>query len=101
MMSHTVKLGYYSVFHRFREAKFAHGGSILSSSQFLLLPQQPLKTTITMTVVEINSKIILLLPQSKPVKQTVHATRDRPFLFVTSRVGYNRVNFCNKITKST
>jgi len=28
----------YSVFHRFREAKFGNGGSILSSSQFSLLP---------------------------------------------------------------
>jgi hypothetical protein len=29
---------FYSVFHRFREAKFGNGGSILSSSQFSLLP---------------------------------------------------------------
>ncbi len=28
----------YSVFQRFREAKFGNSGSILSSSQFLLLP---------------------------------------------------------------
>ncbi len=28
----------YSVFHRFREAKFGNDGSILSSSQFSLLP---------------------------------------------------------------
>jgi hypothetical protein len=28
----------YSVFHRFRKAKFGNGGSILSSNQFLLLP---------------------------------------------------------------
>jgi hypothetical protein len=28
----------YSVFRRFREAKFDNGGSILSSSQFSLLP---------------------------------------------------------------
>ncbi len=28
----------YSVFHQFRQAKFGNGGSILSSSQFLLLP---------------------------------------------------------------
>ncbi len=29
---------FYSVFHRFRQAKFGNGGSIISSSQFLLLP---------------------------------------------------------------
>jgi hypothetical protein len=34
------------VFHRARQAEFAYGGSILSSSQFLLLPQQPIKTTL-------------------------------------------------------
>jgi hypothetical protein len=33
----------YSVFHRFRHAKFANGGSILSSSQFWILPQLPHK----------------------------------------------------------
>jgi hypothetical protein len=36
----------YRVFHRFRQAKFADGGSILSWSQFLLLPQQELKKNI-------------------------------------------------------
>jgi hypothetical protein len=34
---------YYSVLHRFGWAKFAYGGSILSSSQFLPLPQLPQK----------------------------------------------------------
>jgi hypothetical protein len=34
----------YSVFHQFREAKFGNGGSILSSSQFSLLPLMPQKT---------------------------------------------------------
>jgi hypothetical protein len=34
---------WYSVFHQFRQAKFANGGSILGSSQFLLLPQLPQK----------------------------------------------------------
>jgi hypothetical protein len=29
----------YSVFHRIRQAKFDNGDSILSSSQFMLLPQ--------------------------------------------------------------
>jgi hypothetical protein len=31
----------YRVFHQFRQAKFSIGGSILSSIQFLLLPQLP------------------------------------------------------------
>ncbi len=35
-----------SVFHRFRHAKFAFGGSILSTSQFLLLPKWPLKNDV-------------------------------------------------------
>jgi hypothetical protein len=40
------------VFHQFRQAKFAHGGSILSSSQFLLLPQ----ATLAMKLVNIDRK---------------------------------------------
>ncbi len=37
----TVCLGIlYNVFRRIWQAKFAYGGSILSSSKFLLLPQQ-------------------------------------------------------------
>ncbi len=42
---------FYNVFHQFRQAKFADGGSILTSSQFLQLPQLPLKTTIAIKVV--------------------------------------------------
>jgi hypothetical protein len=34
----AVSLKRYSVFHRFGQAKFASGGTILSLSQFLLLP---------------------------------------------------------------
>ncbi len=52
----------YSVFHRFGQAKFAHGGSILSSGQFLLLPERPLETTLAIKVFKIDSKIIILLP---------------------------------------
>jgi hypothetical protein len=39
-----------------------HGGSIISSSPLLLLPKQPLKTTLTIKVAKIDSKIIFLLP---------------------------------------
>jgi hypothetical protein len=53
----------YSVFHRFRQAKFANDGSILSSRQFLLLPQLPQKMELASKVVEIDSKIIVSLPE--------------------------------------
>jgi len=38
-----LKLRIYKGFHRFGQAKFAYGGSVLGSGQFTLLPQQPLK----------------------------------------------------------
>ncbi len=61
----------YSVFHRFRQSKFAYGGSILNLSQFSLLPQQPLKMTLAIKVVKIDSKLIISLLRSESVKQTV------------------------------
>jgi hypothetical protein len=61
----------YSVFLWPRQAKFAYGGSILSSSQFLLLPRQPPKMILVLKVVKFDSKIIILLPWSKSMKQTV------------------------------
>jgi hypothetical protein len=57
-----VRVGLYSVFHRFKQAKFAYGGSILSSSQFLLLPQLPQKMELASKVVKVDSKIIVSLP---------------------------------------
>ncbi len=51
--------GRQSVFHRFRQAKFAYGGLLLSPSQYLLLPKQPLKTMLTIKVVKIDLKIII------------------------------------------
>jgi hypothetical protein len=53
----------YSVFHQFRQAEFAHGGLILSSSQFLLLPQLPQKMELASKAVKVDSKIIVLLPE--------------------------------------
>ncbi len=50
----TVKTYDYRAFRRFGQAKFAYGGSILSSSQFTLLPQLPLKTTLNLKVVQID-----------------------------------------------
>ncbi len=40
----------------------ANGGSILSSSQFLILPQQPQKIKLASKVVKVDSKIIIQLP---------------------------------------
>jgi hypothetical protein len=51
----------YCVFQGFSKAKFAYGGSILSSSQFLILPQLPQKMKLTSKVVKIDPKIIVLL----------------------------------------
>jgi len=36
---------FYRVFHRFGQAEFAYGGSILGLSQFTQLPQLPQKMT--------------------------------------------------------
>jgi hypothetical protein len=51
------------VFHQFRQAKFAYGGSFLSLSQFLLLPQLPQKMELASKVVNVDSKIIISLPE--------------------------------------
>jgi len=51
----------YRAFHGFGQAKFAYGGSVLGSSQFVLLPQLPLKMMLDLKVVKIDSKIIILL----------------------------------------
>ncbi len=60
-----------NVFDQLRQDKFAYGDSILSSSNFLLLPKQPLKTMFAIKVDKIDSKIIISVPLSKSVKQTV------------------------------
>jgi hypothetical protein len=52
----------YSVFQGFSKAKFAYGGSILSSSQFLILPQLPQKMKLKSKLVKIDPKIIVSLP---------------------------------------
>jgi hypothetical protein len=53
----------YSVFQGFSKAKSANGGSILSSSQFLVLPQLPQKMKLASKVVKVDSKIIISLPK--------------------------------------
>ncbi len=55
------------MFHQFRQAKFAYGGSILSSSQFLL----PQKMELDSEEVKVDSEIMVSLPGSKSVKLTV------------------------------
>ncbi len=71
---------YYSVFRRFRRTRFAYGDSILSSSQFLLLTQQPLKMTHAKKVVKIGLKVIISLPWFKMAKQTVALIFRRIFM---------------------
>jgi hypothetical protein len=55
----------YSVFQGFSKAKSANGGSILSSSQFLILLQLPQKIKLASKVVKVDSKIIISLPKIK------------------------------------
>ncbi len=57
----------YSEFHQFGQAKFASGGSILSSRKCL----RSLRMMLAIKVVRINSKIIISLPGSKLMKQTL------------------------------
>jgi len=47
------------------QAEFAYGGSILGSSQFMILPQVSLKTMLDLKVVKIDSKIITSLNNYK------------------------------------
>jgi len=42
-------------------AKFAYGGLVSGSNQFTLLPKLPLKTTLDLKVVKIDSKIIICI----------------------------------------
>jgi hypothetical protein len=53
----------YSVFQGFSNAESANGGSILSSSQFSILPQLPQKIKLASKVVKVDSKIIISLPK--------------------------------------
>jgi hypothetical protein len=64
---------FYSVFHQFRQAKFDHGGSILNTSQFLLVPQLPQKMKLASKVVKIDSKQLAQKQRSKSVKLTVYS----------------------------
>jgi len=59
----VFNLNSYSVFQGFSKAKSANGGLILSSSQFLILPQLPQKIKLASKVVKVDSKIIISLPK--------------------------------------
>jgi len=48
---------YYRSSHRFGQAKFPHGGSVLGSSQFPVLPRLPPKMMLGLKEVKIDSKI--------------------------------------------
>jgi hypothetical protein len=51
------------MFQGFIQAKSANGGSILSSSQFLILHQLPQRMKLASKVVKVDSKIIISLPK--------------------------------------
>jgi len=55
------------MFRGFGQPKFAYGGLIFGWNQFALLPQLPLKTTLDLKVVKIDSKIIISLSWSDVV----------------------------------
>jgi hypothetical protein len=59
------------VFQGFSKAKSANGGSILSTSQFLILPQLPQKIKLASKVVKVDSKIIISILRSKSLNLTV------------------------------
>ncbi len=65
LLSVTYKMeqSSYSVFQGFRQAKSANGGSILSSRQFLILPQLPKKMKFASKVFKVDSKIIISIPK--------------------------------------
>jgi len=47
----------YRTFHRFGQAEFPDGGTVLGTSQFSVLPQLPPKMMLGLKEVKINSKI--------------------------------------------
>ncbi len=48
----------YRMFHRYRQAKYAIGGSMLSSSRFLLMPQLTQKTKLDIKRSNLTEKIV-------------------------------------------
>ena len=85
----TLGIVSYRAFHRFGQAKFGNGGSILSSSQFSQMPQQPQKMTLALKVVQIDSKIIISVHKSKSVTQSVELITDLSGLFLLMRFKFS------------
>ena len=69
----------YRAFHRFGQAKFAYGGPVLGSSQFLQLPQLPQKMKLASKVVKIDSKIIISSHKSKSVTHSILSKNKLPY----------------------
>ncbi len=81
----------YSVFHRFRQAKFAYSGSIFNLSQFLPLSQLPQKMELASKVVKVDSKIIISL--SKILIRETHCMNTIGWLWIKLENPYIRQSF--------
>jgi len=57
ILTNGMETDMYGAFHRFGQAKFTFGGSVLGSSQFSVLPQLPRNTMLGLKEVKIDSKI--------------------------------------------
>ncbi len=57
MSTEQIKEFSYRVFHRFGQAKFPDGVSVLDSSQFSILPQLPRKTMLGLKVVKNQNRL--------------------------------------------
>ncbi len=88
----------YSVFHRFGQTKFDFGGLILSSRQFLLLPQLPQNLMLDTKTAKIGSKIIILIHQD--VNSNLWNTLYQNYLltFKTNHVCYFFDSLCIFLT---
>jgi hypothetical protein len=81
------------VFQGFSKAKSANGGSILSSSQFLILPQLPQKIKLASKVVKVDSKIVISLPKIY-IPETHCRTVKMVFLGRLARNKSKQIWFC-------
>ncbi len=82
------------VFHRFKQPKFAHGGSRCFKLELIFVTAQlPQKIMLTSKQVKIDLKKIILLPRSKSVKLTVVLLKS-----VCEKVHTKRSHFSVKTT---
>ncbi len=61
ILAYQSKTVWYRAFQRFGQATLLDGGSVFGSSQFLILPQLPLKLLFDSKVVKIDPKLIISL----------------------------------------